>query len=95
MVELDNAVIGAVVKRLRKDKGKSQEVLSGLCGISRSHLSMIEAGRKNVQFETLWRIAFALEISPRTLVGYIEDAHKKAVGSPDAPEVPHNTDSSS
>ena len=92
MVELDNAVIGAVVKRLRKDKGKSQEVLSGLCGISRSHLSMIESGRKKVQFDTLWRIAFALEISPHALVGYIEDAHKKAIGSMDAPEAPHNID---
>ena len=56
---------------------------------------MIEAGRKNVQFETLWRIAFALEISPRTLVGYIEDAHKKATGSPDSPEAPRNTDGGS
>ena len=56
---------------------------------------MIESGRKKVQFDTLWRIAFALEISPRALVGYIEDAHKKAIGSMDAPEASHNTDSSS
>ena len=64
--------VGIVIRRLREEKGMTQELLSGFAGIARSHLSMIETGNKNLNFETLWRIANALEIKPSVLVSEIE-----------------------
>lgn len=64
--------IGKVIRRIRKERGVSQEVLSGLAGIARTHLTMIESGSKNPNFETLWKIALALKIKPSELVAEIE-----------------------
>ena len=41
---LDAQVVGAVIQRFREQKGVSQEVLSGLADIGRTHLSAIERG---------------------------------------------------
>jgi len=50
----------------------SQEALSGLAGIARTHLTMIENGSKAANFETLWKIAYGLGIRPSALVRHIE-----------------------
>ena len=65
---------GVLISRLRTQKDLSQEKLSGLAGISRSHLAMIESGRKTVRLDTLWRIAEALEIPPHVLIRMTEEA---------------------
>ena len=70
--ELNTPVIGKVISRLRTEKGLSQEVLSGFAGLARSHLAMIETGTKLPNFETLWRLAYALELKPHELVAMIE-----------------------
>ena len=46
MVEFNKFAVGRVVRQLRKSRGLSQEVFSGLVGIARSHLAMIESGSK-------------------------------------------------
>lgn len=71
-MQFDNQAVGAVICRYRKEKGMTQELLSGLAGIARSHLSMIENGSKQPNFETVWTIALALEILPSKLVAEIE-----------------------
>lgn len=76
MKEFDNKSVGIVIKRLRTERGQSQELLSSFAGIARSHLAMIEGGSKQANFETLWKIANALEISPHELVKLIEDESK-------------------
>lgn len=73
MIEFDKVAIGKVIRRERKAKKLSQEVCSGLTGMARSHLSMIETGEKQANFETLWRIANTLEITPHELVKMFED----------------------
>lgn len=75
-MQFDNQAIGATVKALRKQKKLSQEVLSGLAGIARTHLTMIENGTKQANFETLWRIALALDLRPSELVQEIEKTIK-------------------
>lgn len=75
MIELDKMAIGNVVKRLRKEKGLSQEVCSGLAGIARSHLAMIENSTKLPNFETLWKLSFAFDMTPHELVKEIEKEH--------------------
>ena len=46
MAEFNKYATGAAIKKLRCEKKISQEVLSGLAGIARSHLAMIESGKK-------------------------------------------------
>jgi transcriptional regulator with XRE-family HTH domain len=72
MTELNRKAICVVMKRLRKKKHVSQEVLSGLAGIARSHLAMIEAGTKLPNLETIWKLSNAFDISPHELIELIE-----------------------
>lgn len=69
----DDKVIGGTIKNLRKSKGLSQEVLSGLAGIARTHLTMIENGTKQANFATICKIASALNMRPSEFVRKIED----------------------
>ena len=78
MIEFDNQAIGVTIHRLRKEKNLSQEVLSGLAGIARSHLSMIETGDKQANFETIWRLANAFGMEPHELVLQIEKEIKQS-----------------
>ena len=61
-MQYDYVTTGRLICKLRKEHGLSQEVLSGLAGISRSHLAMIENGKKNANVNTLWCIADALQM---------------------------------
>ncbi len=73
MCELNVKAVGSVIRRIRKEKHLSQEVASGLAGIARSHLSMIESGTKNANFETLWKISNAFDMKPHELIALIEE----------------------
>ena len=72
-MQFDNFAVGKAIRDLRKEKGISQDVLSGFAGIARTHLTMIENGTKQTNFETLWKIALALDIRPSELVARIEE----------------------
>lgn len=72
-MQFDTVIVGQVVKRLRTEKGMTQEVLSGFAGVARTHLTMIENGSKQANFGTLWRIALALDMKPSELVAIIEN----------------------
>lgn len=71
---------GIVISSLRVGKGLTQEKLSGLSGISRSHLAALEKGEKVVKLDTMWRIADALEISPTELIRRIEKEMDRSKG---------------
>lgn len=72
-MQFDNFAVGKAIRDLRKEKGISQDVLSGFAGIARTRLTMIENGTKQANFETLWKIALALDIRPSELVARIEE----------------------
>ena len=72
-MQFDTQTVGAVIRDKRIQKGMTQELLSGLAGIARTHLTMIENGTKQPNFETIWRIAIALELRPSELVAAIEE----------------------
>ena len=76
-VRVDTEIIGRIIRKLRTEKGLSQDVLSGLAGIGRTHLTMIENGKKNPNFETIWKIALALELQPSELVALFESELNK------------------
>lgn len=80
MVEFNRLAAGRVVRRLRKERKLSQEVLSGLAGLARSHLAMIESGDKQANFETVWRIANAFGMPPHTFVQLVEQEAETLAG---------------
>lgn len=65
--------VGKAVADMRKEKEMSQEVLSGLAGIGRTHLSAIERGERKPTLETLYRIACAMDIKMSDIVKRIEE----------------------
>ncbi len=71
--ELDAKIVGSVIMRFRKNKGISQEVLSGLADIGRTHLSEIERGERKPTLETLYRISIALDVKMSDIVKEIEN----------------------
>lgn len=71
-IYLDPKVVGDAIAFFRKRKNVSQEVLSGLSAIGRTHLSAIERGERKPTLETLYRISCALGISMSEIVGEIE-----------------------
>ena len=70
---LDPFKVGQTVLFFRNQKGVSQEVLSGLADIGRSHLSAIERGERKPTLETLYRICNALDIKMSTFIIKLEE----------------------
>ena len=70
---LDAVLIGKVLSEQRERKGLSQEVVSGLAGIGRTHLSAIERGVRKPTLETFYRICEAMGEKPSRVLALIED----------------------
>ena len=69
---LDSILVGKVIQQIREKKRLSQEVVSGLADIGRTHLSAIERGERKPTLETFFKISDALNISPSELMREIE-----------------------
>lgn len=69
---LDPVIVGQAIAEFRKRKGLSQEVVSGLADIGRTHLSAIERGERKPTLETLYRISNALNVNMSDIVKEIE-----------------------
>ena len=61
-------ILGKTIQICRKERHLSQEVLSGLADIGRSHLSAIERGERKPTLETLYRICNALGVKMSTVI---------------------------
>jgi len=70
---LDAIVVGKVIQKSRERRGLSQEVVSGLAGIGRTHLSAIERGERKPTLDTFYRLALAMDMAPSLLLREIED----------------------
>ena len=71
---LDGTIVGTVIQTVREEKCLSQEVISGLAGIGRTHLSAIERGQRKPTLETFFKLAEALDMPPSELMKRIEEA---------------------
>ena len=69
---LNAELVGQVIQRKREQKKLSQDVVSSLAGIGRTHLSAIERGERKPTLETFFKIAEALNIRPSILMAEIE-----------------------
>ena len=74
---LDPLLVGQAIYNVRKKKNISQEVLSGLADIGRTHLSAIERGVRKPTLETFFKLAEAMNIEPHQLLKQIEDEVEK------------------
>lgn len=61
-------VFAANVRRLRADRGLSQEELAEAAGVHRTYIGMLERGEKNVTIYNIERIARALSVEPYVLL---------------------------
>ena len=59
--------LGEKIRKLRKQKGISQETLADKAGIERSYMGAIERGERNPSYDKLVSIARALNVSPAEL----------------------------
>lgn len=74
---LDPVIVGKVIASFRKQSGMTQEVLSGLANIGRSHLSAIEHGERKPTLETLFKICTALDVKMSTVILKLEEELEK------------------
>ena len=75
-IYLDPIIVGEVIAHFRKNKKLSQEVLSGLADIGRTHLSAIERGERKPTLETLYKISCALDVKMSEIVKEVENRIK-------------------
>lgn len=74
---LDPVLVGKVIADFRKKSGLSQEVVSGLAGIGRSHLSAIERGERKPTLETFYRLCEAMNVKMSVVIKEIENEMEK------------------
>ena len=72
----DPKAMGLVIRKLRKKRKITQDVLSGFSAISRSHLASLERGH-TAKVETYDKIATAFEIPLSELFRLAEDEMNK------------------
>ena len=70
-------VVGAVIRRLRKERGLSQEDVAFESGVDRSFLSHIERGLQQPSISILFRIAEALGTPASTILAEAEQETQK------------------
>ena len=73
---LDAVIVGRVIQQFREERGVSQEVMSGLAGIGRTHLSAIERGERRPTMDTFFKICEAMNVCPSTVMAKIEEELK-------------------
>ena len=58
------------MRRIRHERGLTQEAVAELSGLDRSFLSLVEGGKRSISVENLCSLAAALEVHPRV---FLED----------------------
>jgi XRE family transcriptional regulator, regulator of sulfur utilization len=61
-------LFGAAVRRLRLERGLSQERLAEGAGVSQRYLSVLERGENSPTLNVVFRLCEALDISPSKLL---------------------------
>lgn len=67
-------LVGENVRRIRQDRGLTQEQFADLSGFSQQYLSGLERGRRNPTVVTLFELATALRATPVDLLSPFDGA---------------------
>lgn len=71
-VEVWKVGLGLVVRGRRQQRALSQEVFAHHVGLTRNAIQKLERGVTNLSFESLLKVAAALEVSPADLLREVE-----------------------
>jgi XRE family transcriptional regulator, regulator of sulfur utilization len=74
----DAARFGAVIRRLRKERGWTIVKLSRRCGMNPTYLGVLESGGNMLSIETLLELADVLNTPASEIVREVEEARKAA-----------------
>lgn len=77
-------LVGENVRRIRQDRGLTQEQFADLSGFSQQYLSGLERGRRNPTVVTLFELATALKAAPVDLLAPVDGMDSDQV--PSAPK---------
>jgi transcriptional regulator with XRE-family HTH domain len=66
------AALGQAVRRLRKEKGMTQEELAQRADLPQTVIARIEAGRREPNWGTVRRISYALDLPLPELIREVE-----------------------
>jgi XRE family transcriptional regulator, regulator of sulfur utilization len=72
MARSRSQAFGDALRKLREERGISQEAAALSAGIDRSYFGKLERGNKSPTVATLWRIADAFETLPSELLARAE-----------------------
>ena len=65
-------IFGKNVKKMREEKGISQEELANIAEFDRTYISLIERGKRNLSLLNICRFAKALDTIPFELIKNIK-----------------------
>ncbi|OGP56621.1 MAG: hypothetical protein A2V65_08690 [Deltaproteobacteria bacterium RBG_13_49_15] len=68
---------GFILRRLRQDRGLSQESLGFESGYHRTYISLLERGKKSPSLQTIFTLSKALEIEPNELIRQVESQNSE------------------
>lgn len=63
---------GQVLRKLREDRGLSQEELGFESGYHRTYISQLERGKKSPSLQTVFQLARALKLRPSEFIAAVE-----------------------
>ena len=67
---------GEMIKKLRKEQGITQKELANRLGLAPQNIAQWETGKRNPKFETLQKLAAALNIDISNFIDYSEPPEK-------------------
>lgn len=79
-----HAAVGAELRRLRVERGLTQETLAQRVGVHRTYLNQVEAGSRNVSVGVLAKLSVVLDARLSSVVG-VADGLDPGPGSRPAP----------
>ena len=68
-----SVAFGRVLRRLRLERGLSQETVGELANLQRKYISLLERADYQPKLETVFRLAEALGCSPSNLIAMVEE----------------------
>ena len=76
-MQYNASAFGLAVARLRVAKTYTQEQLAARAGLSRSHIALLESGKKSPKLRSVWSIADALGMKDSELLACVEAEMQK------------------
>jgi transcriptional regulator with XRE-family HTH domain len=60
--------VGERIRKLRSDRGYSQESFADACALHRTYMGSVERGERNMTLKTIFTICRTLKITPAELL---------------------------